>query len=186
MFVVGRLCIGGVSAFFSSAPILITEIAFPTHRGIATAFFNCGWYVGSLVAAWATYGTRNYTSDWAWRIPSLLQVCVPFAAIFGFIFSPESPRWLISVDRHEEARDILVKHHAGGDVDSPLVAFEFEEISKTIAIEREITANVSYLDLFKTKGRRHRSFITITLGIFAQWNGGTYTLYSTIDKRRLT
>ena len=172
MFVVGRLCIGGVSAFFSAAPILITETAFPTHRAIATAFFNCGWYVGGLVAAWATYGTRNYASDWAWRIPSLLQLAVPAGAILGFVMAPESPRWLLSVGRTQDARDVLVKYHAGGDVDSALVAYEYEEISKTIAIEKEVSESVSYLDLFKTKGRRHRSFISITLGVFAQWNGG--------------
>lgn len=172
MFVIGRLCIGGVSAFFSVAPILITEIAFPTHRAIATAFFNCGWYIGSLVAAWATYGTRNDPSSWSWRVPSILQVAVPVVAAVGFLMAPESPRWLISVGRHQEARDVLVKCHAGGDVDSPLAAYEFEEISRTLQLEKEVLDKVSYLDLFKTKGRRHRSLISITLGVFAQWNGG--------------
>jgi MFS family permease len=95
MFVIGRLCIGGTSAFFSaSAPVLITETAYPTHRGIITALYNCGWYVGSLLAAWATFGTRNYSGSWAWRIPSLLQICVPFAACIGYFMAPESPRWL--------------------------------------------------------------------------------------------
>lgn len=183
MFVVGRLCIGGVSAFFSAAPILITETAFPTHRAIATAFFNCGWYVGGLIAAWSTYGTRNYDSDWSWRIPSLLQMVVPVAAVFGFWLSPESPRWLVSVGRQEEARSILTKYHAGGDINSPLVAYEFEEITRTLEIEKETLDNVSYLDLFKTKGRRHRSMISITLGIFAQWNGGMY-LRSTLNLYR--
>lgn len=50
MFVLGRLFIGGTSAFFSaSAPILITEIAYPTHRSIVTALFNCGKFVQSLI-----------------------------------------------------------------------------------------------------------------------------------------
>jgi MFS family permease len=171
MFVLGRLFIGGVSAFFSAAPLLITECAYPTHRGIATAFFNCGWYVGGLVAAWATFGTRNYAGDWAWRIPSLLQVAVPVAACIGLIAAPESPRWLISVGRHEEARAILVKYHGDGDDSSPLAAFEYEEITQTLALEKEAAASTTYADMFKTKGRRHRSFITVTLGIFAQWNG---------------
>ena len=44
MFVVGRLCLGGTSAFFSvSAVVLIAETAYPTHRGIFTALSNCGW-----------------------------------------------------------------------------------------------------------------------------------------------
>ena len=123
------------------------------------------------MAAWTTYGTRNYGNDWTWRIPSLCQVVVPLAAVVGFIAAPESPRWLVSAGRSEEARAMLVKYHAGGDESSPLVAFEYEEITRTIALEKEVAASTSYADMFKTKGRRHRSFITITLGIFAQWNG---------------
>ena len=66
---------------------------------------------------------------------------------------------------------MLIKYHGEGDEASPLAAFEYEEITKTIALEKEAAATTTYADMFKTKGRRHRSFITITLGIFAQWNG---------------
>ena len=84
---------------------------------------------------------------------------------------PESPRWLISRGRHDEARRILIKYHAGGDANSPLVAYEMEEIEQTIRLEREAAQSGSYMDMFKTKGNRHRLFISVTLGIFAQWNG---------------
>jgi hypothetical protein len=47
MFVLGRLFIGGTTAFYSaSAPLLIAEVAYPTHPGIVTALYNTGWYVG--------------------------------------------------------------------------------------------------------------------------------------------
>jgi len=49
MFVLGRLFLGGVSAYYAfSSPCLITEIAYPTHRGVVTALYNTGWYVGKL------------------------------------------------------------------------------------------------------------------------------------------
>lgn len=45
-FVLARFFLGQVSAWFASAaPLLITEIAYPTHRGVVTALFNCGWSV---------------------------------------------------------------------------------------------------------------------------------------------
>lgn len=69
-FVIGRVFAGQPTAWWSGlAPLLITELAYPTHRGTLTSLYNCGWYVGSTVAAWATFGCRNYDSDWAWRIP---------------------------------------------------------------------------------------------------------------------
>ncbi len=79
--------------------------------------------------------------------------------------------WLIDVGRIEKARSILVKYHAGGDVDSPLVAFEMAEIEQALALERHISQTTSYLDMIKTKGNRHRLLISVTLGTFAQWNG---------------
>ncbi|KAH6668429.1 general substrate transporter [Halenospora varia] len=172
MFVLGRLFIGGASAFFGiSAAVLITETAYPTHRATFTALSNCGWYIGSLLAAWVTYGSRNYASDGAWRIPSLLQVAVPLVAFSGFCITPESPRWLTSMKRFDETRSFLIKYHAGGDESSALAEFEFQEITKTIALEAEIAKTASYLDMIRTEGNRHRSFISVTLGIFSQWNG---------------
>ena len=60
-FIVARFFLGQTSQWFSvSAPLLITETAFPTHRGVCTALYNCGWYLGSLVAAWATFGRFKF------------------------------------------------------------------------------------------------------------------------------
>ena len=38
-------------------------------------------------------------------------------------------------------------------------------------MEKLARNTTSYLDMLKTKGSRHRVFISISLGIFAQWNG---------------
>ncbi|KAL5343117.1 general substrate transporter [Aspergillus crustosus] len=172
MFILGRFFIGASAAFTSgAAAILIAEAAYPTHRGIITALFNCGWHVGSLLAAWVTFGTRNAPAHWSWRIPSLLQCTIPIIAFPGFLLAPESPRWLASQERVEEARAFLVKYHAGGDENSPLAAFEMQEIVNSLALEARYRKSSSWLDLFRGRGNRHRSFITVTLGIFAQWNG---------------
>lgn len=53
-FVIGQLFIWGASAFFGIfAALLITAIAYPTHRDIFTALSNYGWYVShfSLIAS---------------------------------------------------------------------------------------------------------------------------------------
>ena len=66
---------------------------------------------------------------------------------------------------------MLTRYHAGGDENSLLVKFEMEEIERAIQADADLQSGSSWLDLFKTKGNKHRAFISITLGIFVQWNG---------------
>ncbi|KAI3390677.1 hypothetical protein diail_8883 [Diaporthe ilicicola] len=172
MFVVSRVIVGVASAFFGGCvPLLMTETAYPTHRGVLTSLYMCGWYIGSFLAAWSTFGTRNYDSDWSWRIPSLLQLVLPVSALPGLIMMPESPRFLASKKRDQEARAFLVKYHAEGDESSPLAAFEFAEITRTIQMEGEIQKKTSYRDMIATPANRKRTYITIFLGVFSQWAG---------------
>ena len=76
-------------------------------------------------------------SNWAWRIPSLLQILPSMLQLTFIWWVPESPRFLISRDRGDEAFEILAKYHAEGDRNSALVHAEFEEISKTVQFELE-------------------------------------------------
>jgi MFS family permease len=62
MFIMGRFFLGQVTAWFAgAAPLLITETAYPTHRGVATALYNTGWYVGECAAplCYRRIGTNN-------------------------------------------------------------------------------------------------------------------------------
>ncbi|PYH84780.1 sugar transporter [Aspergillus uvarum CBS 121591] len=170
-FIVARFFLGLASQFYAnSASILITETAYPSHRGICTALYNCGWFVGSIIAAWATFGTRNCVTSWSWRIPSLLQIAIPVIALPGFLMSPESPRYLVFKGQIDDAKQVLIKYHNGG-VRNALVDLELEEMMVILRAEREAKENTSWADMFRSKGNRHRSLISITLGVFSQWNG---------------
>ncbi|KAI1253664.1 hypothetical protein MGN70_004056 [Eutypa lata] len=181
-FVVARALLGFFTAFLSQpSPILIAEVAYPTHRGKITALYNTFYYFGSIFAAWCTYGTFKIDSTWSWRIPSLLQGGIPVLQLAGWLFVPESPRWLISRGRREEAHQLLAKYHAGGNVDSPLVQFEIQEIEQAIALEAEVMSSVSWTKLIRTPANRKRTIITVIVGWFAQWNGiGVVSYYLTL------
>ncbi|KAI9035742.1 sugar transporter [Aspergillus affinis] len=177
-FMMARLFVGVASAMFGNAvPLLINEIAYPEHRSIVNSLFMSGWYVGGTVAGWVIFASRTYASSWAWRLPSLLQVLVPLIALPGFFLAPESPRWLISVGREEEAKEVLIKHHAAGDRSSALVAAEFTGITAAISSEQEAHSSSSYMEMVKTPGNRRRLMISITLGIFSQWAGNGVVSY---------
>jgi hypothetical protein len=91
-------------------------------------------------------------------------------------FLPESPRWLVSKDRDDEAFAILTKYHAEGDASSVLVQAEMAQIRSTIKIEMEHSKQ-SWLDMFRTKGMRRRVLITCFLGLFTQMSGNTLLSY---------
>ena len=93
MFIVSRFLIGASTILCAQpSPILITELAYPTHRGKLTALYNSSFFIGAIIAAWGTYGTFRLNSTWSWRIPSALQAALPLLQLAFFWALPESPR----------------------------------------------------------------------------------------------
>ncbi|KXJ87554.1 lactose permease [Microdochium bolleyi] len=178
MFIASRFFLGFGTAFLAQpAPILVTELAYPTHRGKITAIYQTFFFFGAILAAWSTYGTLRIPSTWSWRIPSLLQGAIPAFQLALFWFVPESPRWLVAKGREAEARVILTKWHSAGDESSPLVDYEMTQIKETVQLETEALSETSYLDLVRTPANRRRTFIAVIVGFFAQWNGAGVISY---------
>ncbi|KAH7928914.1 hypothetical protein BV22DRAFT_164149 [Leucogyrophana mollusca] len=178
MFIGARFMIGfGLTFAASAAPLLITEIAYPSQRGQLTSTYNGLWLFGSIIAAWTTYGTFHVPSSWAWRIPSAIQGFPSVIQVCLIWFVPESPRWLVSKGREAEALQTLAYYHASGNEKDPLVEYEFEEIREAIKFDREVAANVGWLSLFKTPGNRRRMRIIIGLAFFSQWSGNGLISY---------
>lgn len=115
MFIAARFILGfGNSLISLPTPILIAELAYPSHRGKMTAMYNTFYvkppafpslvflilisddeqYVGAIMAAWTTYGTFKMPDERSWRIPSILQASIPCIQLCFCAFVPESPRCL--------------------------------------------------------------------------------------------
>lgn len=177
-FIVARLIVGTSSGFLNNAaPLLLNEIAYPTHRPVANAFFMCGYYLGAVVAAWVTFGTRVLDSSWSWRIPSITQMLCPVLALPALLMVPESSRWLVSVNHVPDARAALANLHASGDTNSPVVNHQLIDIQHTLELEEENATTSGYAEVISTPGNRHRLFITVSVGFYAQWVGNVVVSY---------
>ncbi|EXF83954.1 hypothetical protein CFIO01_08458 [Colletotrichum fioriniae PJ7] len=177
MFIGGRFLVGfGSNISIGAGPLLIMELAYPQHRGRLTVMYNSLWYVGSIVAAWTVYGTIKYTGQVSWRVPVALQCLMPVLQLIGIFTLPESPRWLCSKDRSNEAFEILVKYHASGNRDDPFVRAEFAEIQETIRLEK-LAAETGWMVFFQTPGNRKRLLLIVLTSFFSQCSGNGLVSY---------
>ncbi|KAH7039885.1 general substrate transporter [Microdochium trichocladiopsis] len=195
MFLISRFVIGfGLTVAGSSAPMLTAELAHPSSRTTITSMYNTLWYVGSIIAAWVTYGTFRINNDWSWRIPALLQLIPSVINLAGCWWLPESPRWLIGKERYDEAKEVLIKWHGNGDANSELMQLEYTEIYETIQLEMSL-GKQSWKQLVNSPGNRYRTFLVLCCAYFPQWSGvGLVSYYlapvlrtiGIVDQERIT
>ena len=107
-----------------TVPMFVAELSPPQARGRLVLAFQVAIGVGILTA---TIVGASQQFSWRWMIG---LAAVPAAAFLLLMLrAPESPRWLVKVDRKDEARDSLQKVRGVEDVE--------EELGKVVAVEEE-------------------------------------------------
>jgi energy-converting hydrogenase Eha subunit A len=177
MYIIARMLLGvGILFAIISGSALIGELGYPKERAVLTSLFNASYFIGAIIAAGIAIKTVDIAGDWSWRLPSLLQICPSALQICTVFMLPESPRWLVSQDREDEAFEVLTKYHAEGDAESAIVQAEMEQIRSTIKLELE-NSKLSWWDMFRTAGMRRRVLISAMMGLFTQMSGNTLLSY---------
>lgn len=182
MFIGARGVLGfGLALNITAALLLIMELAYSPHAAPLVSIYNSLWGLGSLMAAWIMYGSFRLNNDWAWRILSLLQGMTSAIQIGLCFLIEESPRWLMSVNRTQEAHDLIIKYHANGDPSDPIVALELEEIRIALRVESENRRSTSYLSFFSDSWKSTALFHRPSGRLFSQWSGnGIISYYLTL------
>ncbi|RDW56413.1 hypothetical protein BP6252_14158 [Coleophoma cylindrospora] len=179
-FFVGRVCVGvSKSIDVASVPTYLVEMAPPNRRGLVAGFYWTCWLLGAIIAAAVGYGARSIGGDWTWRTICIVMCAPALSCIALLFFIPESPRWLMSKDRYEEALEILAKYHGNGDRSHHLVVSEFREMKENMEFEKLNHYDTwgAWWKAFNNKSNRHRGFVLVSLGIFEQTVGSSIITY---------
>ncbi|KAG6862033.1 hypothetical protein C0995_008221 [Termitomyces sp. Mi166 len=166
---VGRI-IGGISIGILSmtVPLYNTEIAPPKNRGFLVGLTQQMLGIGFIVANWVGYGCQFIDSDASWRLPLSLQLVPAFLLLLGIQFLPNSPRWLLEVDRDEEANAAVYKLHGKGNEQA--AELEYQEMYHTIKAEARIRTR-SLRSLVSTPAMTKRLFVAVGVQVFTQFTG---------------
>ncbi|TCD69438.1 hypothetical protein EIP91_007563 [Steccherinum ochraceum] len=177
MFIGARFLVGfGLGFCTAGAPMLVSEIAYPSQRAPVSSVYNALWPGGAFVASWVTFGSFHIQNSWSWRIPSAIQGLPSLFQVLLVLLGPESPRWLMAKGRNQEALATLAYYHADGNERDPLVQFEYDEIKAALEAE-QIQKQTGWLQLVKTPGNRRRLRILIPIAFFSQWSGNGLVSY---------
>ncbi|EFO24238.1 sugar transporter [Loa loa] len=131
---IGRILLGIAIGFASMVvPVYISEGAPARVRGKLVTIYQFmvafGFTVANAVAAWfAHYDPVNI----GWRLMFAFAAVPALVQLVGFLFLPETPRYLISHGHEKEAQEVL--HRLYGN-DKEWIAYEMGEVTREMQRE---------------------------------------------------
>lgn len=139
VFIVMRFAAGiGVGMASMLSPMYIAEISPAAVRGRNVAINQLTIVIGILVTNLVNYMLAD-NGDNAWRWMFGLGAVPSVLFLLGVIWLPESPRWLMQVNRQEQARRVLGKigdanfaEHTVDDIKRSLVAGKQNAVSSGV------------------------------------------------------
>ncbi|KAL0947901.1 hypothetical protein HGRIS_010536 [Hohenbuehelia grisea] len=167
--VISGLGIGGISAV---APAYVSECSPKDVRGRITGLFQIMVAVGVMLSYFINYGIGIHiqSGEQIWKIPFGLQLLPAGIMVIGLLTVKESPRWLASVGREEEALRNLA-YLRKDSVDSHAIIHEMAEIEAAIREEREAREGLGVKEAFFGKGNFIRFVIAFVIFLLQQWAG---------------
>lgn len=176
-----RFTVGlGVGFSSHSVPLFISECAPPSMRGSLCFLNDMMVVIGQVVAALVSsvFFYTEVRNGWRWilGLPSIFAV----AMFWGFFMQPESPRWMLSTGKKEEAKRIL-RALRGPDVPADELQRELDDMQAGVEAELPISegtpAQSIYQQYWLDKRTRRALILGCSLQILQQGCGINTIMY---------
>ncbi|KAI4749035.1 general substrate transporter [Aureobasidium sp. EXF-12298] len=166
-FIVGRFITGlGNGINTSTIPTYQAECSKAHNRGKVICIEGGNVAVGTLIAYWIDYGCTYGPHNLVWRFPIAFQIFFALIVLIITTRLPESPRWLLSHDRQDEAQVILAAL-AAKPADDPEVKLESGIILDSIKAAGGFGQKTPFSVLFT--GGKTQHFRRMMLGAGSQF-----------------
>jgi MFS family permease len=151
----------------------LTEAAPRSIRGLCVCIFSGSVYLGIMLGYFANWGTSLHISNKSasqWIDATIMHIIIAGLIFIMSFFALESPRWLYSVGKQEQAAINMSKLRQL-PAEHPYVRAELIDINDQLEREQEATMGSGFFgplkELFLIRSNRYR----IVLGLMCQLLG---------------
>ena len=169
--VLGGIGVGGASM---ATPIYLSEISPSAVRGRLVGMYELGWQIGGLVGFWINSGlTEHHPSNHSqWLIPFAVQLIPAGMLGIGSLWIRESPRWLLSKGRRQEALQNLCWIR-NLDVQDLYIIEEIAFVDAALEAQRS-SVGLGFWKPFRAVGRSRKVLWRFILGgLLFMWQNGS-------------
>ena len=133
VFICARI-IAGVGIGFVNAivPPWVSELSQAHNRGANFSLVFVANFFGIIIAYWINFSIRNSSYEFQWRFPFAFMAVPVLIIALTVPLLPDSPRWLMSIGRREDAIEILAKVRGDLSHSDPILLVKVEQLEAVV------------------------------------------------------